>query len=329
MPMQGSSAERDTEVAAAREAYARRDWVTARARFAAAAQQTGLDAADQYAWATCAWWLGDLDAALPALQEAHDGFLREGRPDLAASAALDAAYSYVLRSELAQATGWLNRTARLLEETGECPVHGTYAFALFDLALADGVLGHARRVRELGERLHDPTCLGLGAVALGRLELRAGHVERGMALLDEAMLHAVSDELPPTGPGRSTASSCRRARRSVTCGGPRSGPGAPRAGARACPAAAPSWGAAGSTVPPSSSCGAGGRTPSERSCGRWRRSWTSTSPTPPRATTCWGSCAVSRATWRPRTRPSPALTPWAATRSPARPCSTWPRGRWR
>ncbi len=199
--MQGSSAERDTEVAAAREAYARRDWVTARARFAAAAQQTGLGVADQYAWATCAWWLGDLDAALPALQEAHDGFLREGRPDLAASAALDAAYSYVLRSELAQATGWLNRTARLLEETGECPVHGTYAFALFDLALADGVLGraagHARRVRELGERLHDPTCLGLGAVALGRLELRAGHVERGMALLDEAMLHAVSDELPP------------------------------------------------------------------------------------------------------------------------------------
>lgn len=205
MPTEAERDRAESGLAAARAAYAGRDWATGLAEFVAAARAAPLAAGDVFALATCAWWLGDLDAALPALREAHDGFLRTGQAERAAVAALGVAYTFGLRGERAQASGWLSRTASLLSELDESSVHGTYAFALFELALEDDdveeAIAHARRVRALGEQPRDPTCLGLGAVALGRIRVRTGDPEPGMALLDEAMLHAVSDALPPVWSG--------------------------------------------------------------------------------------------------------------------------------
>jgi ATP/maltotriose-dependent transcriptional regulator MalT len=201
MPTNARGGATAVDLAAARDAYARRDWVTARDGFAAASTDGDLAAADLHALATCAWWLGDVETALPAMRTAHQRFLDEGQPEMAASTALDVAFTLSLRGETAQASGWLGRMARLLEDLPEHPVHGMFAFAMFDGAFADNDLeeaaAQARRARDLGEQFDDPTLLAVGAVALGRLLVRQGKLDQGMALLDEAMVAAVSDELPP------------------------------------------------------------------------------------------------------------------------------------
>ena len=48
-----------------------------------------------------------------------------------------------------------------------------------------------------GRRFEDPTLVALGVLAEGRVLIARGEVERGMALLDEAMVAAASDELDP------------------------------------------------------------------------------------------------------------------------------------
>ena len=54
---------------------------------------------------------------------------------------------------------------------------------------------------EAGRRFDDPTLVALGVLAEGRLLIAQGEVERGMALLDEAMVAATSDELDPAWAG--------------------------------------------------------------------------------------------------------------------------------
>ena len=87
----------DDTVASARAAYDRRDWVGARAAFRAAERQGDLAAADAYALANCSWWLGELDEALPIMEQAYRRSLDEGRPRVATLLALDIGYTFSLR----------------------------------------------------------------------------------------------------------------------------------------------------------------------------------------------------------------------------------------
>jgi tetratricopeptide (TPR) repeat protein len=185
----------------AREAYQQRDWLTARTAFLAAQAASPLAADDQYALASCAWWLGDLATALPAMQQAYRQFLDEQRPELAALVALDVGYPLALRGELAQGGGWLSRARRLLQDRPEQAAHGYLIYLDFEDAFGGAALERARevaqRVQQMGVRYQEPTLVALGVLGLGRVALRQGNVDEGMALLDEAMVAAVSDQLDP------------------------------------------------------------------------------------------------------------------------------------
>jgi hypothetical protein len=61
----------------------------------------------------------------------------------------------------------------------------------------DGAVAHARRMQELGHRFAEPNLVAVGVLGEGRARLKQGRVKDGMALLDEAMLAALSDELHP------------------------------------------------------------------------------------------------------------------------------------
>lgn len=188
-------------LAAAREAYWRRDWVAARTGLLAAQSEAPLDADDLFLLADCAWWLGDLDAALPALQEAHRRYLDAERPADAAVVALNVAYTLGLRGDEAQASGWMSRAGRLLADLPEGPGHGYLAYIDFEQAFhgfdLDAALRTAQWIHDLGHRCGDPTLVALGVLGQGRVLIKQGQVEPGMALLDEAMLAAVSDGIDP------------------------------------------------------------------------------------------------------------------------------------
>jgi hypothetical protein len=75
-------------LAAARDAYRRRDWAAARERFLAVRAAGGLGAADLDTLGDDAWWLGEVDEASAALEAACRRHLEEGRPGPAAIAAI-------------------------------------------------------------------------------------------------------------------------------------------------------------------------------------------------------------------------------------------------
>jgi DNA-binding CsgD family transcriptional regulator len=190
---------------AGRRAYAQRDWVAARQAFDSAGEVVTHDPELLYARANCDWWLGRLDEAFPLLVRAHHLFLEAGRPASAAMVALDTGYTHLLRGEHAQGSGWISRSTRLLEELPDCAERGYLAYLDVELALSvhdlDAVLAAAERVADYGRRFDDRTLTALGALGRGRALVRHGRVAEGMALLDEAMLAAVSDELDPSWAG--------------------------------------------------------------------------------------------------------------------------------
>jgi DNA-binding CsgD family transcriptional regulator len=190
---------------AARAAYDRCDWVAARAAFRAVHERGGLDPDDVAAFADCAWWLGDLDEAIPLHQQAYRRFLEVGAPARAALTALELGYTLQLRGDTAQASGWMRRADQLLDALPEGVEHGYRHHLAFENALVavdlDTAAEQAAAVAALGERFGDPTLAALGALGRGRVLVRQGQVTEGVALLDVAMVAAVTDQLPPAWAG--------------------------------------------------------------------------------------------------------------------------------
>lgn len=188
-----------------RSAYAQRSWVRARDHLAAAHAERRLGGDDLYALANCHWWLGSFDGAIPLLQEAHRQYLAEGNGRAAAIVALDTGYTLGLRGEEAQGTGWMGRAVRLLESEDDCVERGYLTYIEFETAFGtadfDAALVASRAVAREGERFGDPNLTAMGVLAEGRTLIKQGQVKRGMALLDEAMVAAVSDDLEPSWAG--------------------------------------------------------------------------------------------------------------------------------
>ena len=61
----------------------------------------------------------------------------------------------------------------------------------------DDIIERARQISQLGRRYGDPNLTALSLVIEGRAMIRSGRVEDGMALLDEAMLDATSEQMNP------------------------------------------------------------------------------------------------------------------------------------
>jgi class 3 adenylate cyclase len=95
----------------------------------------------------------------------------------------------------------VSRAQRLLEGTPEAYAHGLLERARRNAALnrgdLEGALEHANRVFEIGTRLADRDLIGLGMEDKGTVLIQLGRVEEGMALLEEAMVAAIGNELSP------------------------------------------------------------------------------------------------------------------------------------
>jgi len=186
-------------LAAARTAFGARRWADARDRFVAARQERPLDADDLAALSQAAWWLGLMDESLTAGQEAYGLYLEASNNRRAAYRAFDVAYGYFLKGNEAVGSGWIGRAQRLLADEADCAEQGYLLYFAVETSLDGGeeTMAKAREVQAFGRRHGDRNLVAAGIVAEGRVLIKLGRAQEGVALLDEGMLEASSLAMAP------------------------------------------------------------------------------------------------------------------------------------
>ena len=186
-----------TDLSDAEKLRRRRDWSAAYDAFAALTDRTNEVVEGQ---AEAAWWLGRMDESIRLYTEAYRGFKEAGSGEDAARVAVLLSIHTRLVGEASQSAGWVGRAQRGLEQLPESAAHG-YPLYLGTAGLLGGDLvaaeASALRMQDLGRRHGDPTLVALGVYFEGRVRIRQARVAEGLALLDESMVAALSDELGP------------------------------------------------------------------------------------------------------------------------------------
>jgi len=192
---------REDALARAREAIRNQAWSAAFAAFAEADRQAPLACDDLELLSTAAHLTGKDGESGEALARAHQGYLARGETRRAARCAGWLSFVAQLRGDSAQASGWLSRARRLLETEGDCVEKG-YLLLPVGMASAqqrDLDAAHAAFVEAatIGQRFADRDLASLALQGQGRVLVRRGEIARGVALLDEAMVAVMANEVTP------------------------------------------------------------------------------------------------------------------------------------
>lgn len=164
-------------------------------------QQAGpLDAEALDLLARAAYAEGAYEEAISAFEAAHADHLAGGRHREAGEAAANVALHLMMDSGLmAPVRAWLARAGRLLDGQDESPPRAILAVGHTYERFLSGDLDMARRwahqAVEVGRRQAVRPAVAMGTLVLGRLEIHAGRVDDGLALLDDVALMCLSGEL--------------------------------------------------------------------------------------------------------------------------------------
>jgi DNA-binding CsgD family transcriptional regulator len=183
-----------------RKFYERRAWVDAYRSFSLADQAASLDGGDLELLAMSAYLLGQDDEYLHTLERAYHAYLDAGQRTRAIRCAFWLGFRLLMRSEIGRATGWLSCAERLLEGAGECAERGYLALPVVDRLQPDeleSAYTAAADAAALGERCGDLELIACARHAQGRIRLRQGRIQTGLALLDETMIAVTSGQLSP------------------------------------------------------------------------------------------------------------------------------------
>src|SRR3990172_9237429 len=191
----------DTSLQQGREALARHAWQEAYELLSAANASGPLAADDLDLLGEAARWTGHLGEAIEARERAYAAHLEAGNPQAAAMAALWLFSDHVDKLASSVAMGWLNRAQRLLENEAGCVEQGYLSWLQTNVSIGkgdlDGASQQAVRTLEIGTRFGDRDLQAIGLFDQGNILVAKGQAAEGMALLDEAMVAAVSRELGP------------------------------------------------------------------------------------------------------------------------------------
>jgi DNA-binding CsgD family transcriptional regulator len=191
-----------SELERGRTAYAQRAWADAYGALLRADQHAPLDDEDLERLALAAGLSGH-DAEMLQLQERlYHQRLEADRGLPAARCAFWIGFRLTSMREMGKASAWLQRAQRLAERASEgCVEQGYLLLPTIHRQLGAGefdeALVAAGQAVALAERFADRDLLALGRKLQGRALINLGELERGLALLDEAMLPAVDGELSP------------------------------------------------------------------------------------------------------------------------------------
>jgi tetratricopeptide (TPR) repeat protein len=189
----------------AQEAAARGNWEEAYDVLMEVDANGPADRADLPLLGEVAYAAGHLDVTIDAWERAHRLGVQAGDPVAAAGAAVRVAMHLLLDTALmAPVRGWLARAERLLEGQEETPAHAWLAAVrAYERMLTGDVQGArqwSERAIEVGST-RDAAACAVGRVAAARLSILDGDVEKGLALLDEVGVAAVSGDLDPLSTG--------------------------------------------------------------------------------------------------------------------------------
>lgn len=162
-----------------------------------------LDIDDLEWWATAAYLLGRTESAQQALSRGFQLGVESGDEERAVRLGFWLVFVHFERDEVAQASGWIARIGRLLEELPpESVAHG-YGLVLeaHQEVASDGRYDEGRataqKAAEIAREGEDHDLEALALHVRGRALLRLGEVGEGLRALDEAMVHVTSDQLSP------------------------------------------------------------------------------------------------------------------------------------
>jgi DNA-binding NarL/FixJ family response regulator len=189
------------DLARAREAFERREWVTAYERLSGV-DDAVLDADDFARLSMAAFLLGRQNDCIQAMQRAYQSHLARGEVLPAVRCGFWLAMVLVHNGEPAVSAGWLGRSQRLLEDVAEDVVERGYVLILVMLRhIFAGEIEQGWRLAveltEYGRRFGDPDLVANGLNAQGRMLLYSGRVPEGLALLDEAMVGISTGDVSP------------------------------------------------------------------------------------------------------------------------------------
>src|SRR5262245_22425770 len=186
----------------AREAYARQAWRDAFEALRAAEQEAPLadEDLDRLAWASAL--AGRQDVHFASLERLHDLRVAAGESCAAARAAFWLGMRLMVAGEVGRGSAWLGRAERLIEGQDDCVERGYLLIArgfatLFRSHAATEALDIGRQAATIGDRLDEANLSGLARLLQGQALTALGDEERGLALLDEAMLAATRGQLSP------------------------------------------------------------------------------------------------------------------------------------
>ena len=191
----------DEQLLAGRAAAKRYAWGEAYDLLQQADGSGALSAEDVEGLADAALWSGRYVACIEANERAYKLHLDAGNPRRAAAVALKLEEFSSMKRERAVGEAWLNRAERLLDGDADCLEYGYFLRVRAKRAKGkrdlDTALEYARRALDIGTRHADRELMAIALHEQGRILVAKGQAEAGVALMDEAMVPAVSGELGP------------------------------------------------------------------------------------------------------------------------------------
>jgi len=201
-----------------RACFERQQWNDAFEALSAADQSTPLGVEDLHRLAWSAGLTARDEEMLATQERLYHAHLEVGEGLPAARAAFWLGFRLFARGEAGRAGGWLGRAQRLVERDGrDCVEQGYLLLPVGQRHLSAGELREAydaaARAAEFGDRFGEADLAAFARNLQGRALLSEGRLDRGLALLDEAMVAATSGELSPIVTGIiycSAIASCQR-----------------------------------------------------------------------------------------------------------------------
>ena len=182
------------------DALRRSDWQAALdAARAVSVDDPGLEADRLDSEAEAAWWLGRLDECIAAREAAYRIYDDRDDRRRAGQCAVWLWEHHAICARPAAASGWLRRARRALDGETESVAYGNLLLREAEMAHGAGDLdragGLATTALDLARRLRSTDLEAEALQTQGRILIDQGHVDDGMAHMDEAMLFAVEGRL--------------------------------------------------------------------------------------------------------------------------------------
>jgi class 3 adenylate cyclase len=191
-------------VETAREAAARYAWADAFDLFASADSASPLGPDDLHEMAESAWWIGKMRHCIALRERAYAAYLKADDKRNAARIAIEIADHHHDMLEMSVSAAWIQRASKLLDDLPEGAEHGWLSLGHAKMSMGDWEQcgAFAAAAAEIAARHMDKDLLAMSLAVNGMSHIyREADVERGMSLLEEATVGAVSGDLGPQATG--------------------------------------------------------------------------------------------------------------------------------